>query len=94
MNFLIILKTHNEQHLEEFHKLIGDYDASIRVNTNTWVVNTSYDIQIIRMHLASLISIHDSLLIFKVDKEHSFTNHLDLSDWMEDINDATLVHTS
>jgi len=85
MNYLIIFSSSQETHLEEVDKLIHNYNASIRVNASTWLMNTSYDANIIRQHLASIISIHDSLLVFKIDHEYSFANQLDLSDWMEDI---------
>ena len=91
MNYLIILNSSHVHHLDEVHKLICDYDASIRVNPSTWLINTSYEANIIRQHLASIISIHDSLLVFKIDGEHSFTNDLDLNDWMEDINSKSMI---
>ena len=91
MNYLIILNSSQVHHLDEVNKLICDYDASIRVNPSTWLINTSYEANIIRQHLASIISIHDSLLVFKIDGEHSFTNDLDLNDWMEDINSKSMI---
>ena len=91
MNYLIILNSSQVHHLDEVHKLICDYDASIRVNPSTWLINTNYEANIIRQHLASIISIHDSLLVFKIDGEHSFTNDLDLNDWMEDINSKSMI---
>jgi hypothetical protein len=91
MNYLIILNSSHQHHFEEVHKLICDYDASIRVNPSTWLIHTHYDATIIRQHLTSIISIHDSLLVFKIDQEHSFTNDLDLNDWLEDIHNESAI---
>lgn len=33
----------------------------------------------------------DSLLVFKIDQEHSFTNDLDLNDWLEDIHNESAI---
>lgn len=50
MNYLIILNSSHQHHFEEVHKLICDYDASIRVNPSTWLIHTHYDATIIRQH--------------------------------------------
>ena len=84
MNYLIILNSPHILHFDEVHKIIQDYDASMRVNASTWLVNTTYDAKIIRQHLSNILGIHDSLLVFRIDREHSFANELDLSDWIEE----------
>ena len=86
MNYLIILNSPHEFHFDEVHKIIQDYDASKRINTSTWLVNTAYEAKIIRQHLLNILGIHDSLLVFKIDREHSFANELDLNEWMEEMN--------
>lgn len=94
MNYLVILNSAHDHHFDEVNKLINDYDASIRVNTSTWLVNTAYDTNIIRQHLANIISFHDSLLVFKIDHQHCFINNLDLSDWLEDMQSNELIAMS
>lgn len=91
MKYLIILNSPQAHHFEEMDKLIHDYDAYIRVNPSTWLIHTGYDAHIIRQHLASIISIHDSILVFKIDHEHSFANDLELNDWMEDIRERNAI---
>ena len=93
MNYLIILNSPHQHHFDEIHKLIQDYDASTRVNASTWLVNTTYDAKIIRQHLANILGIHDSLLVFKIDHEHSFANELDLSDWIEAVQNKEPITT-
>lgn len=91
MNYLIILNSSHDYHFDEVHKIIQNYDSSIRVNTSTWLVNTIYDAKIIRQHLSNILGINDSLLVFKVDHEHSFANELDLNDWMEEMEQKTVL---
>lgn len=94
MNYLIILNSLYPDHFDEVNKTIEDYDHSIRVNQSTWLINTKYDAVIIRQHLANVMSIHDSLLVFKVNNEFSIANHLDINDWLEDMQYNTLVAIS
>lgn len=92
MNYLIILNSPHEDHFCEVHKKIQDYDASIRINNSTWVIHTSYEAKIIRQHLANILGIHDSLLVFKIDHEYSFTNELELTDWLEEVENKVSIN--
>lgn len=91
MNYLIILNSIYEDHFDEVHKTIKDYDHSIRINKNTWLINTKYEAGIIRQHLANMMSIHDSLLIFQINDNFSIANQLDISDWLEDMQQNSLM---
>ena len=88
MNYLIILNSNYLDHFDQVHKTIEDYDHTIRVNQNTWLINTKYDAVIIRQHLANVMSMHDSLLIFQVNEKFSIANQLDVSDWLEDMQQS------
>ncbi|AWL28773.1 hypothetical protein A7P53_14530 [Acinetobacter defluvii] len=94
MNYLIILNSIYEDHFDEVHKTIEDYDHSIRINKNTWLINTKYEANIIRQHLANMMSIHDSLLIFQTNDNFSIANQLDVSDWLEDMQQSNLMTTT
>lgn len=94
MNYLIILNSLYPDHLDEVNKTIENYDHAIRINQSTWLINTKYEAVIIRQHLVNVMSIHDSLLIFKINHEFSIANHLDVSDWLEDMQHHNLVSIS
>lgn len=85
MNYLIILNSIYTDHFDEVHKTIEDYDHAIRINQNMWLINTKYDAAVIRQHLTNIMSMHDSLLIFQINNNFSIANQLDVSDWLEDI---------
>lgn len=90
MNFLVLINTQIDQHLEEIHKLIDSYDHSIRINKSTWLINTKYHSKVVKKHLANILSINDSILIFEVSKDCAISNNLGVEDWLEDVENDKL----